>query len=58
MYIQWNTTQPFVGMWMQLEIIKLGQKEKDKHHMISFIYGILKYEINELIYKTEADSQT
>ena len=48
-------------MWMQLEIIKLGklsQKEKDKHHMISFIYGILKYEINELIYKTEADSQT
>ena len=49
---------PFKATWMQLEIIKLGQKEKDKHHMISFIYGILKYEINELIYKTEADSQT
>ena len=46
---------------MQPEMIKLGelnQKEKDKHHTISFIYGILKYEINELIYKTEADSQT
>ena len=46
---------------MQLEILEpgeLSQKEKDKHHMISFIYGILKYEINELIYKTETDSQT
>ena len=33
----------FIATWMELEIIKLGeviQKEKDKYHMISLIYGI------------------
>jgi len=32
--------------------------EKDKYHIISLTCGILKYDINELIYKTEIDSQT
>ena len=31
---------------------------KDKYRMISLIYGILKSDANELIYKTEIDSQT
>ena len=31
--------------------------EKDKYHIISLTCGILKYDINELIYKTEIDSQ-
>ena len=31
--------------------------QKDKYHMISFICGILKHGTNELIYKTEIESQ-
>ena len=46
---------------MDLGIIILSeesQKEKDKYQMISFICGIFKNGMNELIYKTEIDSQT
>ena len=45
---------------MDLEIIilsEISQKERDKYH-ISPIYGIFKNGTNELIYKTEIDSQT
>ena len=34
---------PFAAAWMQLEIIilsEVSQKEKDKYHMLSLIYGI------------------
>ena len=34
---------PFVSMWMELEGIMLSdvsQSEKDKHYMVSFIWGI------------------
>ena len=34
---------PFAPTWMQLEIIMVSeanQKEKDKYHMVSLIYGI------------------
>ena len=45
----------------ELEIIilsEISQKEKDKYH-ISSICGIVKNnDTNELIYKTEIDSQT
>ena len=41
---------------MDPEMIILSQK--DKYHMISLIYWNLKYETDELIYKTETDSQT
>ena len=30
----------FAATWMDLEIIILSQSEKDKHHMLSFTYGI------------------
>ena len=36
---------PFASTWMELEGIMLDeicQSEKDKHHMVSFIWGILK----------------
>ena len=47
---------------MYLEIIilsEVSQTEKDKHHMMSLMYRIFKkiYDANELIYKTETDSQ-
>ena len=43
---------------MDLEIIRLSQKEKDKYHIISFVCGNLKYDTNELICETETDTGT
>ena len=51
---------PFAGTWMDLEIVirsEVSQTGKDKYHMISLIYGILKKGTNELIYKTEVELQ-
>ena len=45
---------------MNLKIVRLGevsQTDKDKYYIVSVTCGILK-ETNELIYKTETDSQT
>ena len=59
--IKKNEIMPFTAQWMDLEIIILSgvsQKDKDKYHMISLICGIQKNDTNELIYKTETDSQT
>ena len=45
---------------MDLEILilsEISQREKDKYHIISLICGILKNGTNELIYKTEIESQ-
>ena len=53
--------RPLVATWMGRETITLSetsQIEKDKYLMISLICGIYKDETNELIYKTEIDSQT
>ena len=36
---------PFTATWMDLETVilsEVSQTEKDKYHMISLIYGILK----------------
>ena len=52
---------PFAATWMDLEMIilsEVSQTEKDKYHMISLICGIFKNDTNELIDKTETDSQT
>ena len=58
--IKTNEILPFAATWMDLEIIilsEVSQTEKDKYHMISLICGILKNDTNEIIYKTETDSQ-
>ena len=59
--IKKNKLMLFSATWMDIEIIilsEVSQAEKDKYHMISLINGILKNDTNELIYKTEIDSQT
>ena len=46
--------------WMELEIIilsEVGQKEKDKCHMILHLWN-LKHDTNESIYETETESET
>ena len=51
---------PFAATWRNLEIITLSEVKlnKDKYQVMSLICGILKNPTNELIYKTETDSQT
>ena len=41
---------------MQLEILILSQKEKDKHHRVPLYIWNLKRGTNEPIYTTETDS--
>ena len=54
-----NKIMLFAATWVDLEIVlsEVGQMDKDKCHMISLICGIFKKGTNELIYKTEIDSQ-
>ena len=40
--IKKNEIMPFEATWMELEAIILSRSEKDKYHMILFIYGFLK----------------
>ena len=57
--IKKNEIMPFAATWMDLEIIilsEVSQTEKDKYH-ITYMWN-LKYDTNELIYKTETDSKT
>ena len=52
---------PFAATRMDLKIIilsEVSQTEKDKYPMIPLICGVLKNSTNQLIQKTETDSQT
>ena len=58
--IKTNEMIPVAATWMELEIIMLGevsQTEKDKHDMRSYMWNLKKKDTNELICKTETDSQ-
>ena len=51
---------PFAATQMDLEIVilsKVSQTEKDKYHDIAYIWNLKKNGTNELIYKTEIESQ-
>ena len=50
---------PFAATWMDLEIIILNEVRKKSQIPYDITYMCnLKYDTNELIYKTETDSQT
>ena len=55
-----NEIMSFVATRMDLEIVilsEVSQTEKNKYRMISLICGIYNNGTNELIYKTEIESQ-
>ena len=59
--IKRNEIGSFVEMWMDLESViqsEISQKEKNKYHIISLIHGIQKNDMDELICKTEIETQT
>ena len=49
---------PFAAIWMDPENLILSEVSQRRTNMISLTGGILKNDTNELIYKTEIDSQT
>ena len=48
------------GWTQRLSILlsEVGQTVKDKHPMILLVCGILKKDTNELVYRTETDSDS
>ena len=53
-----NEIMPFAAIWMDLEIIILGEVNQRKTNTsITYMWNI-KNDTNELIYKTEIDSLT
>ena len=57
--IKKNEIMPFAATWMDLEIIILAKSDRERQisYDITYMWD-LKYDTNELIYKTEIDSQT
>ena len=48
---------PFTTTWMDLDIILSEVSKRQTLYNITYMWN-LKYNTNELIYKTETDSQT
>ena len=56
--IKKNEIMLFAATWMDLEIITVSEvRERQISYDITYMWN-LKYDTNELIYKTETDSQT
>ena len=59
--IKKNEIMPFEATWMDLEIIILSEVSQTKTNIwydITYMWNLKKKDTNELIYKTEIDSQT
>ena len=55
------TFESVLMRWMKLEPIiqsELSQKEKDKCHILTHIYGILKNGAEDIIYRATMEKQT
>ena len=50
---------PFEATWMYLEIIMLRKSDRDRQllHDTTYMQNLIRNDANELIYKTETDSQ-
>ena len=53
-----NEIMPFATTWMDLEIIILSEVSHMKINILYQLYELKKRDTNELIHKTETDSQT
>ena len=53
--IEKNEIMPFAATWMDLENVRLSEVKQTQKE---FLWGIFKNDTNELIYKTQTDSQT
>ena len=52
-----NEIMPFATTWMDLEIIILSEVSHMKINILYQLYESIKRDTNELIHKTETDSQ-
>ena len=56
-----NTFESALMRWMNLEPIiqsEVSQKEKDKFHILTHIYGIQKNGTEEFVYRASVEKQT
>ena len=59
--IKRNIFESVLMRWMNLEPIiqsEVSQKEKDKYHILTHIYGIYKNATEEFIYRATVEKQT
>ena len=59
--IKRNTFESVLMKWMNLEPIiqsEVSQKEKDKYHILTHIYGIWKNGTEEFIFRAAMEKQT
>ena len=59
--IKKNEIMPFVGTWMDLEIIILSEvnhREEETLYDIPYMWNLKRNDMNELTCKTEENSQT
>ena len=59
--IKRNAFESVLMRWMNLESIiqsEVSQKEKDKYHILIYIYGIQKNGTEEFIYRAAMENQT
>ena len=58
--IKKNEIRPFAAKWMDLESIILSKSDQEGEisYDIPYMWNLKRNDTNELIYKTERDSQT
>ena len=59
--IKRNAFESVLMTWMNLEATipsEVSQKEKDKYHILTHIYGIYKNATEEFIYRATVEKQT